>query len=218
VNLKKNCEEQSPRVQARPSRLHRQLAHVHLEPEDILWLRARALSHAWPQEAVYRLTRSMRVAIAEWDGGVRTELQIDAMSMELANEYAQSYVHAPSPFDWSFDPDDLVRRFQAGDALADLMSVGREHLPATDRRRQPDRRDSATARRAPSPSGIAPSRSGTFCSIRWCGANRTSVPRTRRQPTEVGSEWALRETIICGFERQESDEREHRYPPAARSA
>jgi hypothetical protein len=44
------------------------------------------------------------VAIAGWDGGVRTELQIDAMSMELANEYAQSDVHASNPFGWSSIP------------------------------------------------------------------------------------------------------------------
>jgi len=33
--------------------------------------------------------------------------------------------------DRSFDPDKLVERFEAGDSLAELMSVGREHVPAT---------------------------------------------------------------------------------------
>jgi catechol 2,3-dioxygenase-like lactoylglutathione lyase family enzyme len=63
--------------------------------------------------------------------GHKTELQIDTMSMELANEYAQSDVFASNPLGWPFDPDQLVQRFQAGDSLTELMSVGREHTPAT---------------------------------------------------------------------------------------
>jgi catechol 2,3-dioxygenase-like lactoylglutathione lyase family enzyme len=62
--------------------------------------------------------------------GHKTELQIDTMSMELANEYAQSDVFASNPLGWPFDPDELVERFEAGDSLADLMSVGRERVPA----------------------------------------------------------------------------------------
>jgi catechol 2,3-dioxygenase-like lactoylglutathione lyase family enzyme len=63
--------------------------------------------------------------------GNRTELQIDTMPMELANDYAQTDLHASNPLGWPFDPDDLVERFQAGDSLAELMSFGREHAPAT---------------------------------------------------------------------------------------
>jgi catechol 2,3-dioxygenase-like lactoylglutathione lyase family enzyme len=63
--------------------------------------------------------------------GHKTELQIDTMSMEIANEYAQSDVHASNPLGWPFDPDELVKRFEDGDSLAELMSVGREHVPAT---------------------------------------------------------------------------------------
>jgi catechol 2,3-dioxygenase-like lactoylglutathione lyase family enzyme len=62
--------------------------------------------------------------------GHKTELQIDTMSMELANEYAQSDRHASNPLGWPFDPDELVERFEAGDSLAELMSVGRDHAPA----------------------------------------------------------------------------------------
>jgi catechol-2,3-dioxygenase len=63
--------------------------------------------------------------------GNRTELQIDTMPMELANDYAQTDLHASNPLGWPFDPDDLVERFEAGDSLAELMSFGREHAPAT---------------------------------------------------------------------------------------
>jgi catechol 2,3-dioxygenase-like lactoylglutathione lyase family enzyme len=63
--------------------------------------------------------------------GHKTELQIDTMSMELAKEYAESDVFASNPLGWPFDPDQLVQRFQAGDSLTELMSVGREHTPAT---------------------------------------------------------------------------------------
>jgi catechol 2,3-dioxygenase-like lactoylglutathione lyase family enzyme len=63
--------------------------------------------------------------------GHKTELQIDTMSMELANEYAQTEVHASNPLGWPFDPDELVKRFEDGDSLAELMSVGREHVPAS---------------------------------------------------------------------------------------
>jgi catechol 2,3-dioxygenase-like lactoylglutathione lyase family enzyme len=63
--------------------------------------------------------------------GHKTELQIDTMSMELAKEYVESDVFASNPLGWPFDPDQLVQRFQAGDSLTELMSVGREHTPAT---------------------------------------------------------------------------------------
>ena len=63
--------------------------------------------------------------------GHKTELQIDTMSMEIAKEYAESDFFASNPLGWPFDPDQLVERFEAGDSLADLMSVGREHVPAT---------------------------------------------------------------------------------------
>jgi hypothetical protein len=51
------------------------------------------------------------------------------MSMQFANEYAQCDVFASNPLGWPLDPDELVQRFPAGDSLADLMSVGREHVP-----------------------------------------------------------------------------------------
>jgi catechol 2,3-dioxygenase-like lactoylglutathione lyase family enzyme len=63
--------------------------------------------------------------------GHKTELQIDTMPMEIAKEYAESDVFASNPLGWPFDPDQLVQRFQAGDSLAELMSVGREHAPTT---------------------------------------------------------------------------------------
>jgi catechol 2,3-dioxygenase-like lactoylglutathione lyase family enzyme len=63
--------------------------------------------------------------------GHKTELQIDTMTMDLANAYIQSDLHASNPLGYPFDPDELVERFEAGDSLAELMSVGREHAPAT---------------------------------------------------------------------------------------
>jgi catechol 2,3-dioxygenase-like lactoylglutathione lyase family enzyme len=63
--------------------------------------------------------------------GHKTELQIDTMTMDLADAYIQSDLHAANPLGYPFDPDELVERFEAGDSLAELMSVGREHAPAT---------------------------------------------------------------------------------------
>ncbi|MDQ1425005.1 MAG: hypothetical protein QOD72_2503 [Acidimicrobiaceae bacterium] len=62
--------------------------------------------------------------------GHRTELQIDTMPMELADEYARSAVNAANPLGWPFDPDELVARYQAGEPLTELLSIGREHAPA----------------------------------------------------------------------------------------
>jgi catechol 2,3-dioxygenase-like lactoylglutathione lyase family enzyme len=63
--------------------------------------------------------------------GHKTELQIDTMPMEVAKEFADSDVHASNPLGWPFDPDELVQRFEAGDSLSELLSVGRELVPAT---------------------------------------------------------------------------------------
>jgi catechol-2,3-dioxygenase len=63
--------------------------------------------------------------------GHKTELQIDTMTMDLADDYIQSDLHASNPLGYPFDPDELVERFEAGDSLTELMSVGREHAPAT---------------------------------------------------------------------------------------
>jgi catechol 2,3-dioxygenase-like lactoylglutathione lyase family enzyme len=62
--------------------------------------------------------------------GHKTELQIDTMPMEIADEYVHSDVHASNPLGWPFDPDELLERFAAGDSLTVLMSIGREHVPA----------------------------------------------------------------------------------------
>jgi catechol 2,3-dioxygenase-like lactoylglutathione lyase family enzyme len=62
--------------------------------------------------------------------GHKTELQIDTMPMELADEYAQSAVHAANPLGWPFDPDELVARYEAGEPLAELLSIGREQVSA----------------------------------------------------------------------------------------
>jgi catechol 2,3-dioxygenase-like lactoylglutathione lyase family enzyme len=63
--------------------------------------------------------------------GHKTELQVDTMPMELADEYIHSDVNAANPIGWPFDPDELVERFEAGDSLAVLMSIGREHVSST---------------------------------------------------------------------------------------
>jgi catechol 2,3-dioxygenase-like lactoylglutathione lyase family enzyme len=63
--------------------------------------------------------------------GHKTELQIDTMPMDLADEYVRGAINAANPLGWPFDPDKLVERFEAGDPLKELMSIGREHVPAT---------------------------------------------------------------------------------------
>ncbi|MEA3019240.1 MAG: hypothetical protein QOI47_764 [Actinomycetota bacterium] len=62
--------------------------------------------------------------------GHRTELQIDTMTMELADAYIHSEMNRLNPLGWPFDPDALVERFEAGDSVAQLMSFGRENAPA----------------------------------------------------------------------------------------
>jgi catechol 2,3-dioxygenase-like lactoylglutathione lyase family enzyme len=62
--------------------------------------------------------------------GHKTELQIDAMTMDVADEYIRGAVNEANPLGWPFDPDELVARYEAGEPLTALMSVGREHAPA----------------------------------------------------------------------------------------
>lgn len=62
--------------------------------------------------------------------GHKTELQIDTMTMELADEYLGTETHAGNPIGWPFDPEDLLKRYEEGEPLHALMSVGREDAPA----------------------------------------------------------------------------------------
>lgn len=62
--------------------------------------------------------------------GHKTELQIDTMPMELADEYLGTDTHSGNPIGWPFDPEDLLKRYEEGEPLHTLMSVGREDAPA----------------------------------------------------------------------------------------
>lgn len=62
--------------------------------------------------------------------GHKTELQIDTMTMELADEYLGTDTHLGNPIGWPFDPEELLKRYEEGEPLHTLMSVGREDVPA----------------------------------------------------------------------------------------
>jgi catechol 2,3-dioxygenase-like lactoylglutathione lyase family enzyme len=62
--------------------------------------------------------------------GHKTELQIDTMTMELADEWIHGPAFTANPIGWPFDPDELLARYEAGAPLAELMMIGRQPAPA----------------------------------------------------------------------------------------
>ena len=62
--------------------------------------------------------------------GHKNELQIDTMTMELADEWIHGPVFTANPIGWPFDPNELLSCYKAGAPLADLMLIGRQPAPA----------------------------------------------------------------------------------------
>jgi catechol 2,3-dioxygenase-like lactoylglutathione lyase family enzyme len=76
---------------------------------------------------VYCLNHGATVSIYYADpDGHKNEMMIEAMPMELADEWIHSPEFAANPIGWPFDPDELVAGYEAGVPLADLMMIGRD--------------------------------------------------------------------------------------------
>ncbi|HWD66366.1 MAG TPA: VOC family protein [Caulobacteraceae bacterium] len=56
--------------------------------------------------------------------GNKVELQVDNMTMEQADEFTQSLAHHQNPVGIPFDPDDLVRMYESGAPISDLIANG----------------------------------------------------------------------------------------------
>lgn len=58
--------------------------------------------------------------------GIKNELQIDSMTVEAADEYLQSPEGLANVIGYPFDPEDLLRRYQAGEPVRELaLNIGK---------------------------------------------------------------------------------------------
>jgi hypothetical protein len=58
--------------------------------------------------------------------GVKNEMMVDTMPMELADETLHSPEFLANSIGWPFDPDELLASYEAGTPLAELMTIGRD--------------------------------------------------------------------------------------------
>jgi hypothetical protein len=56
--------------------------------------------------------------------GNKVELQVDNLTMEQADEFMQSLACRQNPVGIPFDPDDLVRMYESGAPISDLIANG----------------------------------------------------------------------------------------------
>jgi hypothetical protein len=76
---------------------------------------------------VYCMNHGATVSIYYSDpDGHKNEMMVEAMPMELADEWIHSPEFAVNPIGWPFDPDDLLAGYEAGMPLAELMTIGRD--------------------------------------------------------------------------------------------
>lgn len=56
----------------------------------------------------------------------KVELQIDSMTLDAADEYLRSELAQANVIGWPFDPEELVRRFEAGEPINELaVGIGK---------------------------------------------------------------------------------------------
>ena len=53
--------------------------------------------------------------------GNQMEFQVDLLDVDAANEFMQGEAFAANPIGETFDPDELLARYEAGEALEDLV-------------------------------------------------------------------------------------------------
>jgi catechol-2,3-dioxygenase len=79
------------------------------------------------KKPVYCLNHGATVSIYYADpDGHKNEMMVDAMPMELADEWIHTPEFAANPIGWPFDPDELLAGYEAGAPLAELMTIGRD--------------------------------------------------------------------------------------------
>lgn len=79
-------------------------------------LRQRDITPVWPVR--HGMTLSMYYADPD---GNRMEFQVDLMDPDDANAFMDSPAFAANPIGEDFDPEELLRRFDAGEDLADVV-------------------------------------------------------------------------------------------------
>jgi catechol-2,3-dioxygenase len=88
-----------------------------------MYVRAKAAGF----KPVYCMNHGATVSIYYADpDGHKNEMMVEAMPMELADEWIHSPEFAVNPVGWPFDPEDLLAGYEAGMPLAELMTIGRD--------------------------------------------------------------------------------------------
>ncbi|MEM7078399.1 MAG: VOC family protein [Pseudomonadota bacterium] len=83
-------------------------------------LKAKEIMPAWPIN--HGLTTSLYYADPD---GNRVEFQVENFaSKEELNAYMRGDKFAENPIGMTFEPEDLLQRYEAGDALEDLVRIG----------------------------------------------------------------------------------------------